>query len=201
MTFSCPSSRFSAPSSVLSTSRTRSLAIAASPGNPATLRNGSQSSWSAVRPPTPGRRHRRRGPRSHAALVRRRTGCFHPYSGGPRGEDRGLPDVACDDEPQRSNSVEIPHGSAPSNGEPPFSVTRTPTHRFSETTVEQIVIFSVNINGLLKGTHFTDLKGRLEATKPHIIAVQETHLDSSYEDVSIPEYVVVGRLDRKDCPK
>ncbi len=67
-----------------------------------------RSPSSAVRPPKLNRRLRRRGPRSHAALARRKSGRVSPHSGAPRGEARRSPDDAREVESQRgrfSNSI------------------------------------------------------------------------------------------------
>ena len=69
---------------------------------------------------------------------------------------------------------------------------------------KDITIFVANVQGLMvfnkEGlrAHLTELEFHLLQLRPHIVFLQETWLDASVESVTIVNYRIVSRKDRKD---
>ena len=61
---------------------------------------------------------------------------------------------------------------------------------------KDITIFVANVQGLR--AHLTELEFHLLQLRPHIVFLQETWLDASVESVTIANYRVISRKDRKD---
>ncbi len=57
-----------------------------------------------------------------------------------------------------------------------------------------MVLLGVNIQCLK--ARLTELCFHLASLRPHIVLLQETWLDESVEEISIPEYKVISRRDR-----
>ena len=69
---------------------------------------------------------------------------------------------------------------------------------------KDITIFVANVQGLMvfnkEGVraNLTELEFHLLQLRPHIVFLQETWLDASVESVTIANYRVISRKDRKD---
>ena len=57
-------------------------------------------------------------------------------------------------------------------------------------------MYLVNIQCLL--ARIDELAAQLELHQPHVVCLQETWLDASTKDVTIPGYEVISRRDRHD---
>ena len=64
-----------------------------------------------------------------------------------------------------------------------------------------IILDHVNVRGL--ASHKCELNGHLELNhpKPHLLALNETHLLRTVEELCLPGYVLISRLDRRDGRK
>ena len=63
---------------------------------------------------------------------------------------------------------------------------------------QEIKMLIANIQGL--SAHLAELVFHLQATRPHVVLLQETWLDASVECVDIAGYFTVSRKDRSEGP-
>ena len=118
---------------------------------------------------------RRRGPRSHKAILRRSM-------------------------PRRCRApVDTTFGESEVDVSAPFV---SPTPQLSpiksirtDVDKEAVLIYSINIRCLL--SHLAELKFHLNKHRPHIVLIQETWLNESIESVAIRGYRTISRRDRK----
>jgi len=131
------------------------------------------------------RRQRRRGPRSQIALLRRSV---------PK-HRRTLP-VSCLGEfrhiETESISSKKPHNFKNIN----FSSESVASVASACNLVHDVFIYSVNSQCLFAHKHCAELCFQLEVHSPHAVCVQETWLDDSTKEATIPGYVICSRRDR-----
>ena len=133
------------------------------------------------------RRHRRRGPRSQIALLRRSL---------PR-HRRTLPDT-CLGESKHLVSVPIDsnlslQGNANNN---PIQILHE-SDASANNSLHGLCIYSVNIQCLL--AHLAELQFHLDANQPHVVCIQEAWLNLSTTDIpQIAGYEVCSRRDRHE---
>ena len=65
-------------------------------------------------------------------------------------------------------------------------------------TVKGVCILFANIQCLLAHLHFAELCRQLDLQRPHVVCIQETWLNTSIKEVSVPGYEVVSRRDRHE---
>ena len=117
-----------------------------------------------------GKRLRRRGPRSHLAILRRSVAkCC-----------RTLPDMSPGESGDEISARTVIHK--------PLSV-------HVDTSSKDVHIISINIRCLL--SHKDELEAFLKLHQPHVVLIQETWLNESYESISVSGYRIVSRRDRK----
>ena len=131
------------------------------------------------------RRQRRRGPRSQIALLRRSV---------PK-HRRTLP-VSCLGESRHIETESIsskkPHNFKNIN----FASESVASVASACNLVHDVSIYSVNSQCLFAHMHFAELCFQLEVHSPHVVCVQETWLDDSIKQATIPGYVNCSRRDR-----
>jgi len=134
-----------------------------------------------------GKRLRRRGPRSKLALLRRSAPKQHRTLPGTSPGESG--DTVSD-----TSIIRKPQDV--SNGKPDIISKCTPKQNvFNSSNLGEVSVYTVNIQCLL--ARLQELNFQLEMHRPHVVLIQETWLDDTTEAVTIPNYNVVSRRDRK----
>ena len=87
-----------------------------------------------------------------------------------------------------------PQGMGSADSEPAM-----PSRNFAP--FNNIILDHVNLRGFI--THSAELQGHVELNvpKPHLLAINETHLTRAVKDASFGGYTLVSRLDRRDGRK
>ena len=137
---------------------------------------------------------RRRGKRSSIALWRRTLNSTASRFFDPL---RSAKPIESRDEPAGSVG-----GVSPTKLPEPAQLKSNSVNE--QSTTADIVFWSININGLpqdKKPKHFKELAVRVQETEPDLIMLQESWLDASYENFTIPNYAVVLRRDRLEGKK
>ena len=75
------------------------------------------------------------------------------------------------------------------------TVIHKPLSVHADTSSKDVHIISINIRCLL--SHKDELEAFLKLHQPHVVLIQETWLNESYESISVSGYRIVSRRDRK----
>ena len=135
-----------------------------------------------------GKRLRRRGPRSQTAILRRslpkdkRCRALPGISPGEAGDLMPVNNI-CNQSHQGNsvnNDTHILHESAAS----------------ANHSLHGVSVYLVNIRSVI--AHLTELCFHLETHRPHVVCIQETWLDQTVKNITVPGYEIVSRRDRKD---
>ena len=126
-----------------------------------------------------GKRLRRRGPRSHLAILRRSVAkCCRTLPGISLGESRDSIPVSCLNLPCEAKDA--------SNNISQCML----ENRDSKLCLNGIFVYNVNIQCIL--AHLTELEYHLNLHRPHVVMIQETWLDDSAEHTVVSNYNVAS---------
>ena len=75
---------------------------------------------------------------------------------------------------------------------------KQPASKVKKESSSHLVLMQTNVNGLR--ARATELAKRIADEKPHIVAVQETHLTEKQKPPRIQGYNVASRADRREAP-